>query len=1017
MTDSIFFSLAQNTALLLALVLLYDAIPKRQQSYFPPWGLVLGLIIGGIGMTIMSSPWEYQPGVVFDSTSILLSISGLFFGGLPTLVAVLMTSAYRIGMGGDHLWLGVSILIASGFVGGLWRHYRRAILTDISFKELFFFGLTVHLVMLSCLFVLPLEQALTLLRQVALPVMLIYPGATVLIGRLISRRFDLERDEQIRLQDDFLFRNQFTSGNLGLAISSVSQRWIKVNPRLCQMLQYDEQALLRMTWTEMTYKADLAAELVEFNRMLAGEIDEYELDKRFHAKDGSLVYVHLTVACKRAHGKVQLVIAGLLDIGRQKQAESELRASQQQLALVLNSSDLGLWDWDVVSNRVERNQCSAQILGVQVDSLNANPCLWTDAIHQDDRPRILEALAAHLQGRSCQYKVEYRLRHDSGAVRWVLDTGRIVARDPRGRALRMCGIHSDITERKLAEESLSLAASVYNNSSEAMSVLDENGTIITTNAAFCEMTGYAAEEVRNKPIRILQCDLNSQLFYQQMGTAIEQTGHWQGELWQMRKNGEAYMIRLTVNTIRDKEDRPYLWVALFSDITAQKENERLIWRQANYDALTGLPNRHMLLEYLDAGIRTSQLSQQGFALLFLDLDLFKEVNDNLGHDMGDRLLVETAKRLKSCVRESDMVARLGGDEFTLVLMDIDSQGRLERLANQVLNCIAAPYILDDETAYISASVGITLYPDDATSTEELLKHADQAMYAAKNLGRNRFNYFTPSMQVYAKYRMRLIQDLRQALQNQELELHYQPIVELKSGRVTKAEALVRWCHPVRGMVSPSEFIPIAEDTGLILDIGNWVFEQAAKQSAYWRDTLGTEVQISINESQVQFRDDKHGCRDAIALLHELNLKGAELCIEVTEGLLQDADIGVRAQLKAYRDAGIQLSLDNFGTGYSSLAYLQQCHIDYLKIDKCLTNNLTASDDEMKLCEAIILMAHKLDIKVTAEGVETEAQRQRLVAIGCDYAQGYLFSRVVTATVFAQSYLQPQALDCKQQNYL
>ncbi|MCL1089070.1 EAL domain-containing protein [Shewanella profunda] len=1006
MDKSIFFPLVQNAALLLALVFLYDAIPKKhQRQYFLLWRLVIGFLIGGIGITIMSTPWMYQPGIIFDTRSVLLCISGLFFGGLPTLIAVAVTGFYRISIGGDGMWIGVAVIASSGLIGVIWRQYRKAYLANISVKEMFCFAYTVHIVMLLWFFILPLNApALPLLAKLSLPVLTVYPIATWLLSRLLSRRFELERDEQIRLQDDFLFRSQFNVGNIGIAITGIDQKWMKVNPYLCQMLKYTEDELLNMTWKQLTHPDDVEADIVKFEQMLAGKIDNYEMDKRFIAKDGSIVYTHMTVACKRTDNRVLLVIAGYLDVTAQTLADREVLASREQLELVLSSSDLGVWDWDIRNDRIERNARSADILGCDIEVLNANSRQWMDAIVAEDRPKVLHSIEAHIRGETPQHKMEYRLNTANHKVRWILDTGKVVSRDENNNALRMCGTHTDITEAKLIEESLKLSALVYDNSSEAMSVLDEEGMIITVNAAFSDITGYSEEEVLGQHIRLLYGDINGNDFHNKMNDAIRKKGYWQGEMLQRRKNGEEYVIWLTINTIKDKEGMPYRRVALFSDITNKKQNEHLIWKQANYDTLTGLPNRRMLLEYLGAEIKNSDRNQDHFALLFLDLDYFKEVNDTLGHAMGDLLLMETASRLKSCVRDADVVARLGGDEFTVVLSAMADHKGIERVAEHILRCIAEPYVLGEETAYITASIGITLYPDDSTSIEGLLKHADQAMYAAKDQGRNRFNYFTPSMQEYAKYRMRLIQDLRQAVANKEFELHFQPIVSLITGEVTKAEALIRWNHAERGSVSPSEFISVAEDTGLIVEIGNWVFERAARQSAAWRDELGVDIQISVNKSPIQFRDEGALLHNWLELLQDLNITGAGVCVEITEGLLLDASMGVTEKLLAYRDAGVQVSLDDFGTGYSSLAYLKKFDIDYLKIDQSFTRHIDTDTNDQILCEAIIVMAHKLGMKVIAEGVETEAQRQVLLAAGCDYGQGYLFSRPVAAADFAKKYL-------------
>ncbi|WP_394147549.1 EAL domain-containing protein [Shewanella atlantica] len=1005
MDSDVIFSLVQNAALLLAMVFVYDAVPRKQRhEYFFLWRISVGIVIGGITVTTMMTPWEFQPGVFFDARSIILAVSGLFFGGLPTFVAMAIASIFRLLEGGTGWWAGVGIIISSGLLGSYWRYHRKSFIADLSFKELYVFGFILQVISLLWMFALPFDMAISVLSRISFPALIVYPIALVFLGLLLSRRLEIERDAKVQLQDDFIFRSQFNIGNIGIAISSVDQHWIKVNPRLCQMLKYTEEELLSKTWAEMTYFEDLQSDLAQFERMLDGECDEYEMDKRFVAKDGSIVYTHLTVACQRVHNKVQLVIAGVLDITAQKEVESAMSKSQEQLALVLDSSELGLWDWDLKSDRVGRNDHCAKFLGCSVEELNDDPRIWINAIHPQDRLAVLHSMDKHLKGENAQYSVEYRLNTFSGETRWILDRGKVVSKDANGAPVRVCGTHADITERKQVEESLKLAASVYNNSSEAMSVQDNLGHIITINSAFSDITGYREEEVISKHIRILQCDRTSRTQYDQMNTQIGETGRWQGEVWLKHKNGSEFVVWLTINTILDNDGEVYRRVALFSDITEKKEAEHIIWKQANYDPLTGLPNRRMLLEYLGTELLKSDRNKNHFALMFLDLDFFKEVNDSLGHDVGDQLLVETAKRLKGCIRESDVVARLGGDEFTVVLSAIEDHKGVERVAENILSRLSEPFNLDNESAYISASIGITLYPDDAATIDGLLKHADQAMYAAKEQGRNRYHYFTPSMQEYAKYRMMLIRDLRKAIEREEFEIYYQPIIELGSARVFKAEALIRWHHPVRGVVSPGEFIPVAEETGLIIEIGNWVFEQASKQSAMWRERFGVAIQISINKSPVQFRDEGESFVDWIEQLKRLNLESNGICVEITEGLLLDASMGVSEKLLAYRDAGVQVSLDDFGTGYSSLAYLKKFDIDYLKIDQSFTRNLESDSNDATLCEAIIVMAHKLGMKVIAEGVETEYQQNILREAGCDYGQGYLFSKPVPVAQFESKYL-------------
>ncbi|HEY7986117.1 MAG TPA: EAL domain-containing protein [Methylophilaceae bacterium] len=437
------------------------------------------------------------------------------------------------------------------------------------------------------------------------------------------------------------------------------------------------------------------------------------------------------------------------------------------------------------------------------------------------------------------------------------------------------------------------------------------------------------------------------------------------------------------------------------DVTERKEAEQIIWQQANFDPLTELPNRRMMHDRLDLEIKKAHRSNHSVALLFIDLDHFKEVNDTMGHAIGDILLQEASRRLRSCVRETDTVARLGGDEFTIILGEVDDMKNVERISQDVLQNLAMPFKLGTEISYISASIGVTIYPDDATDAEALLKNADQAMYAAKNQGRNRYHYFTQSMQKTAQSRMRLTNDLRDALINHQFMVYYQPIVDLQSNDIFKAEALVRWQHPKRGLVGPAEFIPIAEETGLIVDIGAWVFRQAAHQVKRWRNSHHPEFQISVNKSPVQFHNQDNSHPSWVIQLGSLDLPGQAIIVEITEGLLLDTGTHVTDRLQEFRDGGIQVSLDDFGTGYSSLSYLNKFNIDFLKIDQSFVRNLAAGSSNMALCEAIIVMAHKLGMKVVAEGIESKQQRDLLTAAGCDYGQGYLFSKPVPALEFEE----------------
>ena len=426
-----------------------------------------------------------------------------------------------------------------------------------------------------------------------------------------------------------------------------------------------------------------------------------------------------------------------------------------------------------------------------------------------------------------------------------------------------------------------------------------------------------------------------------------------------------------------------------------------LWKRANFDVLTQLPNRDMFRDRLSQEIKKSDRTGQPLALMLIDLDQFKEVNDTLGHDMGDILLQEAARRILNCVRESDTVARLGGDEFTVVLSQLANASHAEDIAQKIIKRLSEPFTLNLEVAHISASLGITLYPVDALDIDSMMRNADQAMYVAKNNGRNRYSHFTASLQETAQKRLRLTNDLRTALAGQQFRLHFQPIVDLHTDRIHKAEALLRWQHPVRGMVSPAEFIPLAEETHLIVEIGVWIRREALIWCERWNNLNPDGFQISINKSPVEFMDDSDSDRveSFVKELSDHGLCGKNFVFEITEELLLNADSRINTKLMALRDAGIQVSIDDFGTGYSSLSYLKKLDIDYLKIDQSFVRNLERDSNDMALCEAIIVMAHKLGLKVIAEGVESLAQRDFLTRAGCDYGQGYLFSRPVPPEEF------------------
>ena len=477
------------------------------------------------------------------------------------------------------------------------------------------------------------------------------------------------------------------------------------------------------------------------------------------------------------------------------------------------------------------------------------------------------------------------------------------------------------------------------------------------------------------------------------------------EIHALHRDGHEFPVELSVSMV----DSPDLqeFSAYIRDISERKHAENVIWNQANFDSLTGLPNRNLFLQKLEHEIRSCDRSNQSMALLYIDVDRFKDVNDSLGHNLGDLLLIEISSRLKKTVREIDTVSRLSGDEFTIILGNIDDQLAVQPICQELLDALSRPYQLDNEKIFLTGSIGVTFYPQDSKDIESLQRNADQAMYAAKAEGSNRYNFFTPELQQRARRKRRMIKDLREAIEQRQFEIYYQPIVNLHDDRLYKAEALLRWQHPESGMVSPAVFIPIAEETGMIADIGNWVFYQAIEQAGLWREKFFADFQVCINTSPLQWIDDAAVMSKWFEHLRQSGIGGEVLGVEITENLLMDARDRITNRLLDFREAGIQVSIDDFGTGYSSLSYLKQFDIDYLKIDQSFVRNLDHDQDDLALCEAIIVMAHKLGIEVVAEGVESEHQDRQLRKFGCDYAQGYHYAKPLPAAEF-ESLLEKRA---------
>lgn len=590
---------------------------------------------------------------------------------------------------------------------------------------------------------------------------------------------------------------------------------------------------------------------------------------------------------------------------------------------------------------------------------------------------------------------EYSLELPSGKKYFEARLNRIAGSGQSVMVVR------NVTAKKEADESLELSSMVFHSMSESILVTDADGLILDANPAFTQASGYSLDEVVGKTPALLRSGYQDTGGYEALWQELTREGNWEGEIYNLRKNGEIYPVWLTINTVYDEAGLPFRRIAMFIDFTEKKQAEEMIWRQAHMDILTGLPNRKLLGDRITQELEHTDRDGLSTAILLLDLDLFKEVNDTLGHVIGDQLLIQVASRISSCVRSVDTVARQGGDEFIVILSQVKNMHMVNSICEDLLQTLSLPYLLGEETAYITASIGITLYPDDGRNANDLLKSADQAMYAAKQNGRNCFQYFTREMQEEAVKRMRLIADLRRAVTEHQFVLYYQPQVLMTDRSICKAEALIRWQHPEKGLVMPDEFIPTAEESHLILSIGSWVLEEATKTVLMLQQQYNPDFQLSVNISPVQFESLDSNISSWLEQLSSMALSGQSVVAEITEGMMMSRSTEIREKMNAFKAAGVQVALDDFGTGYSSLAYISEYDIDYLKIDQYFVKNLALSSDAYTLCKAIIMMAHNLGIKVVAEGIETEQQHRLLLDLGCDYGQGYLYSKAVDLDAFEQ----------------
>jgi len=799
------------------------------------------------------------------------------------------------------------------------------------------------------------------------------------------------------------FQGIFEQAAVGFCLSSLAGRYLRVNQRYCAILGYTEAELLTKEFRELTHPDDQDANERLLQSLLGGEAQTltHSIEKRMVRRDGTHVWVNLTlsqVPSWREHGQFMEVIE---DITARKHAENELRESEGRLRTILAAMREGVIMRDARGAVIIANAAARRLYGLEQEE--SFPPLQEPEGYSFVREDGSACPIEELPGARARYfgspaAAVVGIDRRDGSRGWMLAKAEPLDRDPHTGLHPVVLTLNDLTAQRRAEEELRLAATVFDHSVEAILITDAQRRILSVNKAFCALTGFSAEMVLGKAPEILASSLVSLRYYDEIWREAADKGSWQGEIWQCRRDGTDFPEWFSVAAVRDRANTITHYVAVFSDITERKASEARIAFLAHHDPLTTLPNRTLFQDRLEQALVRAERQNGVVALLFLDLDRFKTINDSLGHMAGDRLLQSVAERLRHCVRDADTICRQGGDEFIIVLPEIADVEAPARVADKILRRLAEPFEVDGHMLGTSFSIGISVYPNDGVDASTLMKNADTAMYHAKENGRNTYRFFTEAMNANAMERLQIENHLRLALDHGELSVCLQPQVRLESGAIVGCEALVRWNSSTLGNVPPERFIPIAEESGLIVPIGRWVLREACRFAVGWYNRGVRQVVVAVNISALQFR------RDDIVMavkdvLNETGLSPECLELELTESLLMENAEDVLETVQRLKSLGVRLSIDDFGTGYSSLSYLKRFAVDRLKIDQGFVRDMVDDPDDAAIVRAIIQLGRSLKLDVIAEGAESRAQVDFLMREGCREAQGYFFCPPVSNDVF------------------
>ena len=781
---------------------------------------------------------------------------------------------------------------------------------------------------------------------------------------------------------DRRFRAAFAQAAIGVAIIDSQGMFLYANQALSQITGYGEQELLGMHFTATLHPDDREQRLEIFGKILAGEIGSFINERRMLRKDGTSSWARTSVTIPQEWPAPPQVIVFTEDITERKQTEEALRASEERFRIAAeNASDL-IYEWDLRTDQVDVFGPAHQQLGDWPSPRSSEA--WRKIVHPEDLPLVLAAMQHCIQSGE-RYKGSYRIIGQSGKIYHYSNRGQVI-RNQAGEPEKWIGLCTDITERKQAEEAMAQLAAIVQCSESAIFATNLEGGVITWNGGAQKLSGYTAVEALALPVTALfgspDCvhDILSQI-RNGLSSRID-------EAYLRRKDGSQVPVLLTVSPIRKSGGEVSGGAVIARDISERKEAEREMAHRALHDHLTGLPNRLLLSERLSESIAAAERARAATAVIFVDLDGFKFVNDTLGHEAGDALLQQVAERLGACIRQEDMLARMGGDEFMLVVNRVAGEEVALSIAERLREALRAPFFVAHHELVVTASVGISIYPRDGTDESTLRRNADTAMYEAKQSGKDRVRLYRPALGAAFQARLELETDLRHAIEREELRLFYQPVYSVTGDRQTAYEALARWPHPRLGLLSPNGFIPLAEETGLIVPLGEWVLREACRRCHCWQEQGSPQVRVAVNVSPLQFARPDF-VDTVLAVLRETGLPGALLDLELTESIVMNDIESAIEKMTRLRGQGVRISVDDFGTGYSSLGYLPRLPIDILKIDRCFVALIGENDAAVRLIQGMISLAHSLGKRVIVEGVETAAQLEILRHLGCDEVQGYL----------------------------